>query len=120
MPNFDPIAAPLDNKLRKGHLQAFHELSDDKSTRLEMVKMTFVEHPYWHCHVRKPTTLWTQMLAKSRVDVSFADATRGIDKPMGYWSRVLNDVKCVYDSTHREGLNVLWAVLLLQAYLEGF
>lgn len=43
----------------------------------------------------------------------------GTDRPIGYWSRTLNNKECAYDTTHLECLTVAWAGLLLQLYLRG-
>lgn len=43
----------------------------------------------------------------------------GHDQPIGYWSRSLNAAESAYDTTPRERLAVVWAVLLLLPYLKG-
>lgn len=45
--------------------------------------------------------------------------TEGTNRLLRYWSRSINDAKGVYDTTNSEGRRLLWAVLLLQFYLEG-
>ena len=39
-------------------------------------------------------------------------------RPIGYYSRTLNDTEKKYDTTERECLGIIWAVLLLRPYLE--
>lgn len=43
----------------------------------------------------------------------------GTTRLVGYWSRSLNKAEKAYDTTHRECLAVVWAVLMLRYYLEG-
>lgn len=43
----------------------------------------------------------------------------GTTKLIGYWSRSLNDAEHRYETTHRECLAFMWALLLLRTYLEG-
>lgn len=39
-------------------------------------------------------------------------------RPIGYWSRPLNDARSAHDTTYHQFYSVLWAVLLLQPYSE--
>lgn len=43
----------------------------------------------------------------------------GENRPVGYWSCTLGDPKKNLDTTHREFLAAVWAVLILRLYLEG-
>lgn len=38
---------------------------------------------------------------------------------MGYWPRSLHDAEKRYETTYRECLAEVWALLLLRTYLEG-
>ena len=40
-------------------------------------------------------------------------------KPVGFWSRTLTPAEKGYDTTNKECLAVVWAVLTLRPYLEG-
>lgn len=40
-------------------------------------------------------------------------------RPVDYWSRSLTSAKRAYDTTHKECLAIVWAVLLICPYLEG-
>lgn len=42
----------------------------------------------------------------------------GTDKSIDYLSPSLNDAKCKYESTRRDGLAIVWAVFLLRLYME--
>lgn len=39
--------------------------------------------------------------------------------PVWYWSGVLTNTERVFDTTQRESIAIVWAVLLLRPYLEG-
>lgn len=39
-------------------------------------------------------------------------------RPVGSWSRALNDTKKQYDTTHRKCLAIVWSVLVLRPYLK--
>ena len=47
------------------------------------------------------------------------DSEDGTIHPIGYFSRSLNKAEKNYDTTQRECLGIVWAVLLLRPYLEG-
>lgn len=42
----------------------------------------------------------------------------GTNRPCGYFTELLIDTEPVYNATHRERLDLVWPVLLLQLYLE--
>lgn len=43
----------------------------------------------------------------------------GPDRPIGYWSRALNDKDKELAIAHQQCLDVIWVVLMLCLYLEG-
>lgn len=75
------------------------------------------------------------VLALCRSDLSYVLYTDACDKqlgavlmqryadnslrPTGYYSRSLTAAKHDYDSTERENLSIVWALLLLRPYLYG-
>lgn len=52
--------------------------------------------------------------------VLLQEQPEGIDRPIGYWSRSLNRAENSYDTTHRESLAVIWVLLMLRLYVEGW
>lgn len=42
-----------------------------------------------------------------------------VDKPIGYWSKILNHRKQILKTVHRECIAVVWATLFLCLYLDG-
>jgi len=44
---------------------------------------------------------------------------KSVYHPLGYYSRVLNETERKYATTHKECFAIVWALLLLRAYLEG-
>lgn len=121
MLNFAQIASCLNKKLQKVQSQNFEGLTEDKIAALETLKARIVEPPVLHLPRSQSTyTVDTDAHDKQIACLLLQKKLNGTDKPVGYRSRLLNDVERAYGTAHRECLEVVWAVFLLRPYLEGF
>lgn len=50
--------------------------------------------------------------------VFLQDQEGGLMKPIGYWSHLLCDAECLYDTTHEVCFVVVGSVLMLKSYLK--
>ena len=117
---FGQIAYPLTRKLRLEARDSFPELTEEEMEAYESLKKALTEPP---------------VLALPRSDLPYVLDTDASDKqvgaalmqkypdkslrPIGYYSRTLSDAERNYDTTHRECLAVIWAIMLLRPYLYG-
>ena len=120
VPNFARIAAPLNRKLRKGEPTVFGPLNEEEMGALEELKKRLIEPPILTLPRRDGRyTVDTDACDKQVGCVLLQEQPEVPARPIGYWSRSLNQAERAYDTTHRECLAVVWAVLLLRPYLEG-
>lgn len=114
MPNFSVVAAPLNKKIRKGEPFTFRELHQDALDALESLKTTSVTFPVLTRPLREVN--FTVDTDSPDRQVGFVLLQEQLDRqtePIGYSFRSRNDTEKRYDTTHRECLSILWAVLLL-------
>lgn len=118
MPIFTCVVALLKKKIRKGQMNIFDGLNDNKVIALETIKARLVEPPLlalprfakrvysWHPRMKQPNWM-----------------CRGTESTRRYWqtnwSRLVNHAKSALYNTNRESLDVGWAVSLLWLHLEG-
>lgn len=118
--NFARFAAPLTKKLRKGQLHTFDTISDDETTALKTLKAKLVEPTVLSLpRSQGDKTVDTDTCDEQIRCVRLHNLPDGADRPTWYWSSSLNHVGRAYYTTHRELFALTWAVLLLQANLEG-
>lgn len=117
--NLACVATLLNRKLRKGQMQTFQWLIDDEITSFETPKAKLVEHPV----LALPQSLEGCTVEKDACNkrigcVVLHKQPDGTKWQFRYWSRSLNYAERSYDTTQRECLAVVWAVLLLRPWLE--
>ena len=118
---FTRIAAPLKKKLMKGELVQWTLLTAEEMKAFETLKAVLIS---------------PQVLALPRAGFKYTLDTDDCDvkvvcvllqdqpgpktpKPVGFWSRTLTPAENGYETTNKECLAVVWAVLTLRPYLEG-
>ena len=117
--DFAKIAAPLNDKLRKGEPARFHTLNQAESDAFAELKERLTSPPVLALPRRDGhLTLDTDACARQLGCVLLQTQPDGTDRPLGYWSRSLSSAERNYDTTERECLAVVWSVLLLRPYLE--
>ena len=120
VPNFSRIAAPLNKKLKKGEPQHFDHLTDEELSAMKDLQDKLITPPV--LALPRPNgriTIDTDACAYQVGCVLLQEQEDQTVKPIGYWSRSLTDAERRYDTTQRECLAVVWAILLLRPYLEG-
>jgi len=120
VPNFARIAAPLNAKLRKGEPVSFGPFNDKEQEAFDTLKMRLISPPV----IALPRgtgkyTVDTDACDRQVGCVLLQEQLTGPDRPIGYWSRSLTSAEAAYDTTERECLAVVWAVTMLEPYLQG-
>lgn len=118
--NSGPIADPLTKRLRKSKDPSFRSLNDVEMESFETLKSRLTS---------------PQVISLSKARLEYIVETEaynvqvgcvlqrkhpdGTIRPLGYFSRKSIPSGRNYDTTQRECLGIVWAVLLLQPYLYG-
>ena len=118
VPNFARVAAPLNLMLQKGQPDKFDELTDEQKAAFNELKERLISPPILalpqpHGHYVLDTDA-----CDKQVGCVLMQEQEGTLRPIGYWSRSLTPAEKNYDTTQREWLAVVWAILLLRPYLE--
>jgi len=121
VPNFARIAAPLNERLKKGQPTEFGPLSEEEQAAFKELRARLITPPILALpRSGLPMTVETDACDKQVGCVLLQDQPDGQPmKPLGYWSRSLNKAERNYNTTQRECLAVVWAVLMLRPYLYG-
>ena len=119
--DFTKIATPLNKKLNKGQPTKWESLTDEEMTAFETLKDKLVKPPILTLpKANRPLILDTDACDHQLGCVLLQkqeDAKTWL--PLGFWSRTLSSAEKNYDTTNKECLAVVWAVLSLRPYLEG-
>lgn len=120
VPYLSKVAAPLNKKLCKDQLKSFPSLAVEEKQAVECLK-DLLSNP--------PTHALPRATAHYTVDTNACDIQIGCvllqkprggrDRSIGNWSRTPDEPQKKLETTHKESLAVVWAVLLLRPYLEG-
>lgn len=104
---FAKIAAPLNDKLRKGQPDTFDDLSEEETEAFETLKAKIALQPVLALPRRDGTFF---------VDTdTFGRQIRCVTvRPIGYWHLPLTTAEARYDTTQREFLAVVWAMLIVR------
>ena len=119
VPNFTRLAKPLNRKLKKDRSIRF-ELDDSEKEAVDALKEKLTSTPV--LALPRATGQFTIDTDACDYQVGCVLLQRQDDdslRPIGYWSRTLNPAETRYDTTHKECLAVVWAVLMLRPYVEG-
>lgn len=119
VPSFARIAAPLNRNLMKDTPKSF-ELNEEQIESYEQLKSCLVKPPI----LALPRNGFKYVLDTDACDyqvgcVLMQEQEEGPMRPIGYWSRSLNKAERSYDTTQKECLAVVWAMLHLRPYLQG-
>lgn len=94
VPNFAHVAAPLNEKPRKGQQQTFDGLSYEEETASETLKAKLIEYQVLALpRSQGDYTVDTGTFYKQIVCILLQKQANGTDRPMGYWYRTLNDAE---------------------------
>lgn len=124
-PRFLPILAcvaiPLNKKLQKGQSQTFDVLPNAKSKPLGTLKSKIDGAT----NTRAARSLGDYAVENGACDkktgcILLQRKPDGTDRSTRYWSCRLNSADRVFNMMHRECLPVVWALLVLQSFLEGY
>lgn len=119
--NFSRIAAPLNQKMKKGMPTKWGDLTDKEMEAFQTLKDQLTSPPVLalprlgHAYTVETDACETQVGCVLLQD----QPGEKYPKPIGYWSRSLAPAEKNYDTTQKECLAVVWAVLILRPYLEG-
>ena len=121
VPKFAEIASPLTALLRKEKYQTHLPTLDDKQVKsFENLKAALISPPVLTLpRADRHYVLDTDANAKQLGAVLQQRDDDGKLHPIGYFSRTLTDTEKNYDAEERECLGIIWAVTLLQAYIQG-
>ena len=120
VPNFARVAAPLNQKLKKGEPFQFDSLNDEEYKAFADLKVRLISPPV----LALPRhglryTLDTDACAHQVGCALLQDQPNGDKLPIGYWSRTLTTAERNYSTTEKECLAIVWSVLTLRPYLYG-
>ena len=121
VPNFSRVATPLNKKMKKDMPTKWGDLTDDETKAFNELKTKLTSPPVLALpRLGHQYTVETDACATQVGCVLLQDQPgEKYPKPIGYWSRTLTAAEKNYDTTQRECLAVVWAVLTLRPYLEG-
>ena len=115
------VAAPLTQLLKKGQGDNLPALTPEQTRAFESLRQAMLSPPILRLPREGHPYVLDTDASQGQIGCALLqlDADEDVLHPVGYWSRTLNDAERNYSTTERECLAVVWAVLLLRAYLEG-
>jgi len=117
VPDFAKIVKPLNDLLRKGNKWVW---TQEHQTAFEEVKARLVADPVLACpDFDKPFILQTDA-SDYGIDAILTQETERGETVISYSSRTLNGAEKNYSTTEKECLPIVWAILKLKPYLEGY
>lgn len=117
--DFASIAALLNKQLKKTTSEEFN-LKDDQTESFEELKNRLTSPPV--LALPRSDKHYTLDMDANAEQLGFVLLQEHDDEPsrsLGYFSRKLNDAERNYDTTERECLAIIWAILMLRPYLDG-
>ena len=116
--DFATISAPLNSLLKKDAPDQF-ELRQEQIAAFDTLREKLANPPI--LALPKPGLPYVLDTDANDIQVGCVLQQRHLDDslhPIGYFSRTLNETERKYDTTEKECLGIIWAVLLLRPYLE--
>lgn len=111
----------MNKKPGKGQSQTFDTLINDEISALETLKARFVEPSVLAPpRLQGAYTLDTDAWDKQIGCVVLQKKPDGTAKPIGHWSRSLNDTESAYNTMHRECRAVVWGNVIDPTILGDF
>lgn len=118
--DYAKITEPLNRKLRKTENPTYEPLSERELEAFGDVKLALTSPPV----LALPKLGLPYVLDTDACDVQIGcvlqqEYSDNTIRPIGFFSRTLNKAERNYNTTQRECLAIVWAMLLLRPYLEG-
>lgn len=120
VPKFARIVAPLNAKLRKDQPPKIGDSSDlEKNEMTYLLERLISSQILALMKLKGIYTIYTNTWDRKVGWVLLQEQSEGINRTIGYWYSSLNGAEVSYDTTRSELLAVIWAVLVIRAYIEG-
>lgn len=119
LPGFAKIAAPLNEKIKKGELSHF-VLNDKQRRPVGKLKNCLASPPVLKLPpANGQYTVDTDNFGSQIGLVPLKEQDGDVLKPIGYWSRSICNVEPLYDTMIKKCLAIVCSVLILRPYLEA-
>lgn len=116
---FNNIAAPLNSLLKKGQPDSFGDLNELQTSAFDTLVHKVITPPILAFPIPGlPYSIDTDASVYKVGCALFQQHHNGERKPIGYWSRSLNQAENNYSTTERECLALVWGIQTLRPYLE--
>lgn len=120
VPSSACIPVHLNRKLEKHQPVGSTHLSDEEFQSFDRLKPISVSPPILVLPGKCGTYMLDTDACEDQLSCALLQAQEDTSNhPIGYWSKSLDEAQKNYNTTEREYLGVVWALLLLRPYLDG-